>query len=187
MSKVCFLTVQWLEEARYTADNLLIAKMMSDYGQPLDPNLQFFVKNSNNDSSLFFEAIKKLFTIKSQDEDDVKETLIMHIGNKEIDRWIQLTEKIRDTSMYEAFRMVRIGLESQIDLSSDYFDGTFRGTFTEDGLKLEISGTSCYMLYYEFLEGILQLLKQLKKQLPIWEGIYNEYTEGSQRNSYHAS
>lgn len=185
MAKVCFFTVQWLEEARYTADNLLIAKMMSDYGQPLNPDLNFYVQNSNNDSSLFFEALKILFDVKSAVEEDEEAEVLL--SNKEITQWLQLTKKIADTSMNEAFRMVQKGLESTLTSSSGWFDGEMQAAFTEDCLQVKITGSTYYMLYHEFLEEIFQFIKELKKQLTIWEGIYSEQIKGSQRDAYQAS
>jgi pyrroloquinoline quinone (PQQ) biosynthesis protein C len=185
MSKVCFFTVQWLEEARYTADNLLIAKMMSDYGQPLNPDLNFYVQNSNNDSSLFFEALKVIFDVKSEVEEEEKTVLLL--SNKEITSWLQLTEKIRNTNMHEAFRMVQKGLESTLSSSSHWFDGEMEGTLTETGVQLNVIGTTYYMMYHEFLEEIIQFKDELKKQLQIWEDIYNEQTEGNHRNTNQAS
>ncbi|OIJ11482.1 hypothetical protein BKP35_12120 [Anaerobacillus arseniciselenatis] len=189
MSKVCFLTVQFLEEARYTADNLLIAKMMSDRGVPLDPGLMFYVRNSHDDSSLFFDAIDKLFVVKSKivEGDSVDEVMTITVTNSHIDGWLDLNKKISQTSMYEAFRMSQLGLESNLLSSSDYFDGSFEGEFTSEGLQLKICGTSYYMLYHEFLEDIFSFIDMLNKQFTIWEELYYEHNERSQRNTYHAS
>jgi hypothetical protein len=186
MAKVCYLTVQWLEQARYTADNLLIAKMMSDYGQPLSPELSFYVENDINDSSLFFEAINLLFPVKSECEVEDENTII-HVSNSEILNWLGLSEKFRKTGMYEAFRMAMVGLESQITSSSDHFDGEIEGEFESDGFQLVLTGLRDFMLYHEFLEIIFLFLAELKKQLQIWEDMYNEHFEGSKRNAYHAS
>jgi hypothetical protein len=185
MAKVCYLTVQWLEQARYTADNLLIAKMMSDLGKPLDTELSFYVENDSNDSSLFFEALKILFTIDSQFDED-EETMLL-LSNSDIKNWIELSSKIQKSSMYEAFRMAQVGLETKVDSSSDHFDGEMEGEFKDDGFYLKMKGTSYYMMYHEFLEDLISFLKELKKQLQIWEDIYNEHVERNQRNSYNAS
>lgn len=185
MAKVCFFTVQWLEEARYTADNLLIAKMMSDYGQPLNPDLNFYVQNSNNDSSLFFDALDILFDVKSKKEEDEK--MILLLWNKEINDWLKLTKEISGTSMNEAFRMVQKGLESTLYSSSEWFDGEMESVFSEDGLQITIQGSTYYMMYYEFLEEIFRFISELKTQLPIWEGIISEQIKGRERDAYQAS
>jgi hypothetical protein len=185
MAKVCYLTVQWLEQARYTADNLLIAKMMSDYGKPLNADLSFYVENDSNDSSLFFEALKILFTIDSQFDEDEETQLLL--SNSEIKNWIELSTKIRKSSMNEAFRMAQVGLETKVNSASDHFDGEMEGKFKDDGFHLKMKGTSYYMMYYEFLEELISFLEELKKQLQTWEDLYNEHFERNQRNSYNAS
>ncbi|MEQ2527639.1 hypothetical protein WMO40_13085 [Bacillaceae bacterium CLA-AA-H227] len=191
MAKVCFYPVQFLEEARYTADNLLIAKMMSDHGRPLDPDLQFYVKNSNNDSSLFFDALNILFQdVKIDEEYDEKKhetkTKIV-LCNEEISRWQHLTKQLKETSMFYAFRMVQIGIESTLFTLSDYCDAEVEGHFIDQGIILEIAGSSKYTLFHEILETILAFICALNKQLQIWEGYYYEYTKGSKRDTYHAS
>ncbi|RTR26596.1 hypothetical protein EKG37_21240 [Robertmurraya yapensis] len=191
MAKVCFYTVDFLEEARYTADNLLIAKMMSDYGKPLDPDLKFYVKNSNNDSSLFFDALNILFQfVKIDEEYDEKmhetKTKIV-LCNEEINRWLHLTNQLQETSMIDAFRMVQVGIESTLFVSSDYFDGEVAGEFIDEGIILKLGGSSGYVLFYEILESIISFINALNKQLQIWEGYYYEYTKGNNRDTYHAS
>jgi hypothetical protein len=188
VAKVCYLTVQWLEQARYTADNLLIAKLMSDYGLPLSPELSFYVESYSNEPSLFFEAIKLLFPVKSDvEEKEEDEKTIIHVANQEIGNWLGISEKCRNTSMYEAFRMAQVGLESQLASFSDHFDGELKGEFEADGFQLVLNGTQDFMLYHEFLEIIFQFLAELKKQLHIWEDLYNEHFARNQRNAYNAS
>ena len=191
MSKVCFYTVQFLEEARYTADNLLIAKMMSDYGKPLDQDLNFYVKSSNNDMSLFFEALNILFqSVKVNEGYDEKmheNTTNVLLSSKEIKRWLQLTKLIEETSMYDAFRMVQIGLETTLSTSSDYFDGTLEGEFADECINLTFCGSVDYVLFHEILESVIQFIESLNKQLQIWEVYYYEHTNGNKRDAYHAS
>jgi len=179
MAKVCYLTVQWLEDARNTADNLLIAKIMYDLGKPLDENLNFYVKNSSNDSSLFIEALKKLFTVEVKEEEELLQILI---ANEEINEWMTITNDFRDTPMYEALLMVNKGLEASFKGSSTYFDGSSSLFFRENGVLLNIRGTSYYMLYHEILESILSFLDDLRKQLQVWREYY-----GNKRNTNHAS
>ncbi len=186
MAKVCFFSVQWLEEARFTADNLLIAKIMIDFGKPLNPDLNFYVGNGGNDSSLFFEVLKSLFSVVDTNEEE-EEQLDIFCSNKGILRWIQLRQLIQETSMFEAFRMTQAGLESTLTTSSDHFDVEYEGMFTEKGLALTMKGCMFYGLYHEFLEAILLFEKELKVQLQIWEVYYHEHSKGSQRNTYHAS
>lgn len=185
MTKVCFYTVQYLEDARHTADNLMIAKMMSDYGKPLRPDMKFFVQGGN-DNTFFEEALNSLFQSVTIEEDDVEEKVKVLLSSAEIERWLQLTTRIQDTSTFEAFRMARKGLETTLELSSD-FDCEMKGEFTDLGLSLEISGYSYYILYSEILEGIITFKDSLNQQLPIWEGIYYEHNQGSKRDTYYAS
>ncbi|EFV74964.1 hypothetical protein [Cytobacillus pseudoceanisediminis] len=178
MSKVCFLSVQWLEEARYTVDNLLVAKIMSDYGQPLNPELFFYVGESqNNGSFLFKEALHLLFKSELKEEE---EEMHLVLSNSEITKWINLADKFCDTDMFEAFRMAQKGLESTLEITSHWFDGEVTGAFTENGLELKISGSTYYLMYHEILDEVIQITEELKQQLPIWEGIYNEQFEGKQ-------
>lgn len=185
MTKVCFYTVQYLEEARHSADNLMISKMMSDCGKPLKPDMQFFVRGGN-DNTFFEEALNSLFQSVTIEEDDYEEKVKVLLSSTEIERWLLLTKRIQDTSTFEAFRMARKGLETTLDTSTD-FDCEMKGEFTDEGLVLKISGSSYYILFSELLENILSFKDSLSRQLPIWEGIYYEQNQGSKRDTYNAS
>lgn len=184
MTKVCFFTEEWLERARHTADNLLIAKLMMDYGKPLNPDLNFYVGNGKNES-FFLEALNEVFIVKANLEEEEETDLL--VTNSEIQRWVQLAEKVQNTNLYEAFRMVQKGIESTLNSNEFKFDGKMEGTFTGNGLEIKILGSNYYLLYSEFLEVILEFAVDLKKQLPIWEDMYHEQTERSHRNTDLAS
>jgi len=185
MAKVCYLSVQWLEEARYTADNLLIAKIMHDLGKPLEENLRFYVRNSCNDSSMFIEALKKLFTVEIVMEED--EILHILLSNEDIKDWIYLTNKLLDTSMCEAVRMVNMGLEATFDNVFIHWDGKYSLSFQETGLLLNIQGSTYYTLYHEILESVLSFQEDLKRQVQTWKNYWREYHERNKRDQNHAS
>lgn len=184
MAKVVFLTQQYLLDARYTADNLLVAKLMSDRGMPLNGELPFYVNTSYYESPLFYEAMNQLFMIQSKEVEEEKIEIL--ITNELILRWSNLYESIKQSSINEAFRMVQKGLESTLNETKFSFDTTMSGEFTKNGVQLKIKGPGEDVLFYEVLEKLLQFQDELKQQLTIWEDNYEQFT-GSERNAYHAS
>lgn len=186
MAKVVFLSVQWMEDSRRTADNLMIAKIMSDIGKPLNPELEFRVE-SKKYTNFFLEAIKMLFEITHHEDSEDDEREVLLITNDVIRNWLRLREKVLSSSMKDAFIMVQKGLESTLSDTNTYFDCELEGDITSEGLKLTLKGYHSYILYYVFLQKILKFLEDVKAQLQIWEEHYESHFKGTNRNQDYAS
>jgi hypothetical protein len=170
--------------ASYTADNLLIAKLMYDRGFPLPADTTFYEEAAYNDSSLFWKAIKELFTYEEivSSKDNIDGTYALQ--SEEIQEWYLLKSKLSDSSHYSSFRKSEEGLESILEASSDRWELSMTGEFTSDRLILNFEGDFGFAFFHSMTEAILDFKEALSHELQDWRKVIElEYEQGGMKNA----
>lgn len=180
MGKSCYLTVNFIMAASYTADNLLIAKLMYDRGFPLPPDSVFYEEAGYNDSSLFWKALKQLYSYEeiNVSEDQMNDSYALQ--SDELKEWYLFKSVLKDTPHFEEFCEAEELLESILNYSElEGFEITVKGEFTNNGLTLTLDGDFGYAFYHGIVESILDFKVALNNKLHEWRNIVNQhYTIG---------
>lgn len=150
MGKSCSYYSDTLWEYYFTMDNLVVAKLMHDYGKPLPGSCIFSFDNCQSHvDSLFYPAIEQLFDFKiDPDEEESCEERNLYIPVPEMEK----------LSSDEQLELIKPLLSMHCDKHELEFETKYSGSI------LHVRAQGSYGYTYEFLKKIIQFIKNLEEK-----------------------
>ncbi|PPA84173.1 hypothetical protein C4A76_18225 [Brevibacillus laterosporus] len=161
MSKVVFVSVAQLYEYQITADNLLMAKLLYDYGKPLEKEIYYFGEQYL-DCSFFISCLERLFSVpvQIQIEDDIKIIIKIPLN-------ILGLEKINTKSHTQKINLLYSQIISELESMNDcdlFFDYVMSGHIEDTMLTLEGEGYWVqFSRYFKKMIEIHRLISNFSK------------------------
>ncbi|GIO00555.1 hypothetical protein ABE137_06340 [Brevibacillus laterosporus] len=161
MSKVVFVSATQLFEYQFTADNLLMAKLLYDYGKPLEKEIHYFGEQYL-DCSFFISCLERLFSVpvQVQIEDDIKIIIKIPLD-------ILGSEEMNTTSRSEKINLLHDQINLELETMNDcdvFFDYVMLGHIKDTMLILEGEGYwVCFSGYFKKMIEIHRLISNFSE------------------------
>ncbi|MFS1519521.1 hypothetical protein V1503_24140 [Bacillus sp. SCS-151] len=172
MGKSVFLTSEVIYQYVFTADNILIAKIMHDAGMPLDSSLHFYVDSPFNDNFFFFKAMEVIFLgCHIEIVENEEETFKVRIENhRDVIYWHSLQTEFKGN---DKFNKDNNSIVNTLDAACEFFELSMNGKFIDIGIELSFEGFSTSGMYHKMVEALLSFEEMIKERTIYWRGILN--------------
>ncbi|MFB0832080.1 hypothetical protein ACEU2D_21110 [Brevibacillus laterosporus] len=154
MSKVVFVSVTQLYEYQFTADNLLMAKLLYDYGKPLEKEIHY-IGEQYLDCSFFVSCLERLFSVPVQVQIEGEIKIIIKIP---LD--ILGSEDMNTTGQSEKVNLLYAQINLELETMNDcdrFLDYVMLGHIKDTMLILEGEG------YWVFFSGYFKKMIEIHR------------------------
>ncbi|CCF16729.1 hypothetical protein BLGI_4698 [Brevibacillus laterosporus GI-9] len=154
MSKVVFVSVTQLYEYQFTADNLLMAKLLYDYGKPLEKEIHY-IGEQYLDCSFFVSCLERLFSVPVQVQIEGEIKIIIKIP---LD--ILGSEDMNTTGRFEKVNLLYAQINLELETMNDcdrFLDYVMLGHIKDTMLILEGEG------YWVFFSGYFKKMIEIHR------------------------
>lgn len=164
MSKVVFVSISQLQEYQNTADNLLMSKLLYDYGKPLEEEIDYYGEQYL-DCSFFILCLERLFSVPAQvikSEDGIGIKIQLNILDFAKNNTKSRTQKIN---------LLYAQIISELERMNDcdlFFDYVMSGHIEDTMLTLEGNG------YWAHFSGYLKKMIDIHRLITNFSEEYQE-------------